>query len=75
MTAHETASSPERLMLMFAERAADGDAAGLLALYEPDAVFEPQLGLVLRGHAQIDEAPTSLRPRAGRRPLHGDRTA
>lgn len=60
MTAHKTASSPERLMLMFAERAADGDAEGLLALYEPDAEFEPQIGVVLRGRDQIGDALTAL---------------
>jgi uncharacterized protein (TIGR02246 family) len=60
-----TASSPHHLMSLFAERAAAGDVDGLLALYEPAAVFEPQLGTVLRGPDQIRAALTefaALRP-------------
>jgi uncharacterized protein (TIGR02246 family) len=60
-----TASSPHHLMSLFAERAAAGDVDGLLALYEPEAVFEPQLGTVLRGSDQIRTALTgfaALRP-------------
>jgi uncharacterized protein (TIGR02246 family) len=60
-----TASSPHHLMSMFAERAAARDVDGLLALYEPEAVFEPQLGTVLRGTEQIRAALTefaALRP-------------
>jgi uncharacterized protein (TIGR02246 family) len=53
MTATVTAASPAHLMSLFAERAAAGDVDGLLALYEPAAVFEPQLGSVLRGPAEI----------------------
>ena len=60
MTIIETASSPEHLMRIFSDRAAGGDAAGLLALYEPDAVLEPQLGVVLRGHDEIGEALEGL---------------
>ena len=60
MTIVETAASPEHLMRIFADRAAGGDAAGLLALYEPDAVFEPQLGVVLRGRDQIGQALEGL---------------
>ncbi|MGE0141187.1 MAG: SgcJ/EcaC family oxidoreductase [Ilumatobacteraceae bacterium] len=63
---NHAATSPEQLMLMFAERAASGDAAGLIELYEPDGVFEPQIGVVLRGAAEILPALTELaamRPR------------
>jgi len=66
MSIVETASSPAHLMRIFADRAAGGDAGGLLALYEPDAVFEPQLGVVLRGHGEIAdaiEALAAMRPR------------
>jgi uncharacterized protein (TIGR02246 family) len=61
-----TASSPEHLMSLFAERAAAGDVDGLLALYEPDAVFEPQPGISLRGPAEIRAALdgfAAMRPR------------
>ena len=51
-----SATSPTHLMSLFAERAAAGDVDGLLALYEPDAVFEPALGTVLRGVDQIRPA-------------------
>lgn len=66
MITNGAAASPAELMTMFAERAARGDAAGLLALYEPEAVFEPQLGVTLRGSAEILpalEELASLRPR------------
>lgn len=56
MTATETATSPTHLMSLFAQRAAAGDVDGLIALYEPDAVFEPRLGTVLRGVDQIRPA-------------------
>ncbi len=49
MTVNEHARSPAQLMTLFAERAAAGDAAGLAALYEARAVFEPKLGVVFRG--------------------------
>ena len=39
-----TAGDVDGLMSLFARRAAAGDVDGLIALYEPDAVFEPQLG-------------------------------
>ena len=66
MTTNRVPTSPEQLMLIFAERAASGDAGGLIALYEPEGVFEPQLGVVLRGIAEILPALTelaALRPR------------
>jgi uncharacterized protein (TIGR02246 family) len=56
----ETATSPAHLMLLFAERAAAGDVDGLLALYEPEGVFEPRLGTVLRGTDQIRPALTEF---------------
>jgi uncharacterized protein (TIGR02246 family) len=60
MITNGAASSPAELMTMFAERAATRDAAGLLALYEPEAVFEPQIGVVLRGSAEILPALAEL---------------
>jgi len=66
MTITETAASPTHLMSLFAQRAAAGDIDGLMALYEPGAVFEPQLGSVLRGTEAIRAALTAfaaMRPR------------
>ena len=66
MTSDRSATTPEQLMLIFAERATNGDVAGLIALYEPEGVFEPQAGVVLRGTAEILPALTelaALRPR------------
>jgi len=57
MITNNAATSPAELVTMFAERAASGDAAGLLALYEPVAVFEPQIGVTLRGSAEIHVVP------------------
>lgn len=65
MTVNLHAGSPAQLMTLFAERAAAGDAAGLAALYEPGAVFEPELGVVLRG---LDEFGPALSELAGMRP-------
>lgn len=66
MITDEHAGSPAQLMTLFAERVAKGDAAGLIALYEPKAVFEPEFGIVLRGRDEIRPALTelaALRPR------------
>jgi uncharacterized protein (TIGR02246 family) len=66
MNANERAGSPAQLMTLFAERAASGDTTGLVALYERGAVFEPALGVVLRGVDEIRPALTelaALRPR------------
>ena len=66
MTMNRSATSPEQLRTIFAERAAGGDATGLIELYEPDGVFEPRAGVVLRGTAEIMPALTelaSMRPR------------
>ena len=56
MATNDSAATPAQLMISFAERAGRGDADGLLDLYEPVAVFEPQLGVVLRGTAEISAA-------------------
>ena len=60
MITNEVAASPAQLMTLFAERASCGDAAGLMALYEAGAVFEPQFGVVLRGADEIRSALTQL---------------
>ena len=60
MNTNDSATSPTELMTMFAERAAMGDADGLLALYDADAVFEPQIGVTLRGAAEILPALAEL---------------
>lgn len=60
MTTDERAESPARLMELFAERAGTGDAAGLLALYDGAAVFEPEAGVILRGHDEIAPALQEL---------------
>ena len=62
----EKATSPAHLMSLFAQRLAACDVDGLVALYEPDAVFEPRFGTVLRGIDQIRPALAeiaALRPR------------
>lgn len=66
MITNDAATSPAELMKLFTERAAIGDADGLLELYETEAVFEPQIGVVLRGSAEILPALAelaALRPR------------
>lgn len=60
MDTTERATSPAHLMTLFAERAAAGDTDGLLALYETEGVFEPELGTVLRGHEEIAGALAAL---------------
>jgi uncharacterized protein (TIGR02246 family) len=60
MPGTEVAANPAHLMTLFARRAADGDVQGLLALYEPEAVFEPRFGTVLRGADQIRPALAQL---------------
>jgi len=39
MSKNEKAQNPEDLTRLFVERANDGDAAGIAALYEPEAVM------------------------------------
>ena len=53
MTAHEPAHTPEDLTRLFVERANAGDAEGLAALYEPDAVMAFPPGEVTTGRAAI----------------------
>ena len=53
-------STPEALMRTFSARLNDGDLDGLVALYEPDAAFEPQPGAVVQGHAAIRAALAQL---------------
>lgn len=61
LTADPTpASSPTHLMELFARRAADGDVAGLVALYEPDGVLQPQPGVRCTGHEEIRAALTEM---------------
>ena len=55
-TTRPTATSPEHLMELFADRAAEGDLDGLIKLYEPDAIFEPQFGATVVGHEQLRQA-------------------
>ncbi|HQU50596.1 MAG TPA: SgcJ/EcaC family oxidoreductase [Casimicrobiaceae bacterium] len=51
-----SARTPEDLHPLFARHFAAADMAGLLSLYEPDAVLLPQPGAVARGHAAIRDA-------------------
>jgi ketosteroid isomerase-like protein len=47
-------------MRCFADRLNAADLDGLVALYEPSAVFEPQPGVVARGHDEIRHALDEL---------------
>jgi uncharacterized protein (TIGR02246 family) len=51
-----SARTPEDVHPLFARHFAAADMAGLLSLYEPDAVLLPQPGVVARGHAAIRDA-------------------
>jgi uncharacterized protein (TIGR02246 family) len=53
-------STPEALMRTFSARLNAGDLDGLVALYEPAAVFEPQPGVVVHGQAAIRDALDQL---------------
>jgi ketosteroid isomerase-like protein len=53
-------SSPEALMRTFSACLNVGDLDGLVALYEPDAVFEPQPGVVVHGRAAVRDALDQL---------------
>lgn len=55
MTDHEQAARPEDLTRLFVERANAGDAAGIAALYEPDAVMAYPTGSQTVGRAAIQE--------------------
>jgi uncharacterized protein (TIGR02246 family) len=59
-TAEIDLSTPEALMRAFSDRLNTGDLDGLVALYEPDAVFEPQPGVVVHGRAAIRDALAQL---------------
>jgi uncharacterized protein (TIGR02246 family) len=59
-TTHTDLSTPEALMRCFTDQLNAGDLDGLVALYEPSAVFEPQRGVVVRGHAAIRHALDEL---------------
>ncbi len=53
MTAQEQASTPEDLTRLFVERANQGDAEGMAALYEEDAVLAYPPGQFTVGRASI----------------------
>jgi uncharacterized protein (TIGR02246 family) len=53
MTDHEPARRPEDLTRLFVERANAGDAAGIAALYEEDAVMAYPPGQVTKGRQAI----------------------
>ena len=55
-----SARTPEEVHPLFARHFAAADIAGLLSLYEPDAVLLPQPGVVARGHAGIRESLNSF---------------
>jgi uncharacterized protein (TIGR02246 family) len=49
-------STPEGLMRVFTDRVHAGDLDGLVALYEPAAVFEPRPAVVVEGREAIRRA-------------------
>jgi ketosteroid isomerase-like protein len=53
MPDHEKALKPEDLTRLFVERANDGDAAGIAALYEPQAVMAYPPGELTTGRDAI----------------------
>jgi ketosteroid isomerase-like protein len=53
MTGHEQASAPEEITRLFVERSNAGDAAGVAALYEQDAVVAYPPGGQTTGRAAI----------------------
>ena len=53
-------STPEVLMRTFADRLNAGDLEGLVALYEPEAVFEVAPGVVVQGHVATRDALSAL---------------
>jgi uncharacterized protein (TIGR02246 family) len=54
-TANNT-TTPAGLMRVFTDRIHAGDLDGLVALYEPAAVFEPRPGVVVEGREAIRQA-------------------
>jgi uncharacterized protein (TIGR02246 family) len=59
-TAETNLATPEALMRCFTDRLNAGDLDGLVELYEPSAVFEPQPGVVVHGHTAIRHALSEL---------------
>jgi ketosteroid isomerase-like protein len=53
MAERERARTPEDITRLFVERASAGDAEGLAALYEPEAVLAYPPGSEVRGHEAI----------------------
>jgi ketosteroid isomerase-like protein len=53
MSKNEKAQNPEDLTRLFVERANDGDAAGIAALYEPEAVMAYPPGQITVGQDAI----------------------
>jgi uncharacterized protein (TIGR02246 family) len=56
----KTANTPSEAIQLFAERMNAGDLEGVLALYEPDATFAPEPGVVVQGTAAIRTALEGL---------------
>lgn len=50
------AQRPQEMYDLFKKFFAAKDADGLITLYEPDAAFQPQPGVIVTGHAAIKEA-------------------
>lgn len=50
------AASPGQILTLFGQRASAGDVAALMALYDDNAVFQPEFGTELVGHDQITPA-------------------
>ena len=50
------ARSPHEMHDLFSKHFIAKDADAILALYEPDAAFMPQPGMIVNGHAAIREA-------------------
>jgi ketosteroid isomerase-like protein len=61
-------STPEALMRSFSACLNRGDLDGLVALYEPGAVFVPRPGVVVHGQAAIRDALGQLLTLAPCRP-------
>lgn len=55
-----TRSTPETLLRSFAEFVRAGDLDNLVGLYEPNAVFEPEPGVVVEGVHAIREALAAM---------------
>jgi uncharacterized protein (TIGR02246 family) len=49
-------TTPEALMTRFRDNLHAGDLDALVDLYEPEAVFEPEPGVVVHGHDEIRAA-------------------